>query len=146
MKLDPSKSHYEQEWGWVAHPDGVDSGNDDMAFLAAHRYELEIIGGVRDNDASWSYDDWALTKLDGSYWLLATKGCSCPSPVETWRIEMGPATIEEIRAHIEGGHYEGYTVPKKQMDEFMALLDEAEKQDKAPERKAKVKKAKRKLH
>lgn len=104
-------------WNWVAHPDGG-------AFEG--RDKLEVLGGIVDAEASYSYDDWALCRLGDDYYLFSTSGCSCPSPAETWRIEAGPATLAAIRTKIQSGEYEGYTVPKRQMDEFMALLDEAE--------------------
>jgi hypothetical protein len=135
MRLDPNKEYYEQEFGWVAHPEGTGSyyGRSDLDNIekevVARRYELDIIGGISDNDASYSYDDWALAKLDGKYYLFSTSGCSCPSPTETWRIEIGPATLAQVRKHVLDGDYDGYTMPKKQMEDFVALLDKAEKDD-----------------
>lgn len=125
MKLDPSKSPYDQEFWWVAHPDGAST--DAQFDLVKRRYELEIIGGVQDKDASYSYDDWALCRLGNKYYLLSTSGCSCPSPAETWRIEIGPTSLKKIKTHVESGEYEGYTVPKKQLDEFLALIKGASK-------------------
>lgn len=113
---------------WIAHPasdtgprDGVD------ADMVANRDQIEYFGGVEDNDSSYSYDDWALVRFRGAFYLLSTSGCSCPSPTETWGVQMGPLTIAEIRARLEAGEYAGYTVPGKQMNDFMALLDDAEK-------------------
>ena len=131
MKLDPSKGNYGQEWWWVGHPDAPYYPCDNPrsyieTMLVKRRYEIEIIGGVQDEEASYSYDDWALCKLDGQYYLLSTSGCSCPSPSETWRLEIGPATLGEIERHVRYGDYDGYTVPKRQEDDFLKLLsDEA---------------------
>lgn len=132
MKLNPRDEY--GGFSWVAHPDGLRSnynGNtkdtDTEAMLVSRRYDLEIIGGVSDEEASYSYDDWALCELDGRYYLLSTSGCSCPSPEETWRLEIGPATLAEIRGHITDGKYAGYTLPARQMDEFLALIDGAAK-------------------
>lgn len=127
MKLDPTKRSYDcEEYHWVAHKNiGASSGSAEE-FLIQHRYEIEIIGGIQDNTASYSYDDWALCELKGKYYMLSTSGCSCPSPTETWRIEKGPATLTEIRQHILNGDYEGYTMPKKQEQDFIELLQLAE--------------------
>lgn len=131
MKLDPNKEHYDQEFGWVAHEDGLSTYKSSEPInlveqvLVARRYELEILGGVTDETASYSYDDWALCELDGEYYLFSTSGCSCPSPNETWRVEIGPATLQEIRNHVISGHYDGHTLPKKQESDFIKLIDEA---------------------
>ena len=122
MKLDSSKQYYDQPYGWVAHPN-ASPVNEVEKFLVENRYKLNILGGVEDEEASYSYDDWALCELEGKYYLLSTSGCSCPSPTETWRVEIGPATIPEIRAYVTSGAYDGYTLPKKQECDFIALLD-----------------------
>lgn len=127
MKLDPNKEHYDQEFGWVAHPDGAYGcridGLDKQ--LVDHRYELDILGGVTDDEASYSYDNWALVRWKGDLYLFRTSGCSCPSPTETWVVEIGPATKEEIKAKLQSGDYAGYTMPNRQMKDFMELLDKA---------------------
>lgn len=128
MKLDPAKKEYDQEWGWVAHENGLNSRSTEVEReLVTNRYKLEIIGGITDKEASYDYDDWALCRLGRRYFLLSTSGCSCPSPSETWRIEKGPATLAEIRKHVVDGDYEGYSMPKRQLDDFVALLDKAAK-------------------
>lgn len=136
MKLDPTKKEYDQEFSWVAHPDALyyvdkfiygvrqDGGNDIEKMLVQRRYDLEIIGGVQDNEADYSYDDWALCLLDNQYYLLSTSGCSCPSPRETWRLEIGPATLAAIEQHVKSGAYAGYTLPKKQEADFIKLLND----------------------
>lgn len=132
MKLDPAISHYNQSFGWVGHEDALggyykrDSPPSDiMNTLVKRRYDIDIIGGVEDKEASYSYDDWALCKLDNDYYLLSTSGCSCPSPSETWSIEIGPATLNAIRDHVTSGNYDGYTLPKKQESDFLSLIDGA---------------------
>lgn len=130
MKLDPNKEHYDQEFGWVAHKRGGSDNTIDK-ILISRRLELDIIGGVTDDEASYNYDDWALCKLDNDYYLLSTSGCSCPSPTETWRTEKGPATLLEIRKHVVDGDYDGYTMPKRQLSDFVALLDKASEKESA---------------
>lgn len=126
LKLDPEKSDWDQEWSWVAHRDADPAEGSVAAALVKRRYDIEILGGITDDEASYSYDDWALCRLDGAYYLLSTSGCSCPSPSETWRVEIGPATLAEVRKHVLDGDYTGYTLPKRQMSDFIALLDAAE--------------------
>lgn len=121
-KLTNGLSYYEGEFGWVGHKDCHNPTKEEN-FLINNRNKLNIVGGVCDRDASYSYDDFALVELDGEYWLCQTSGCSCPSPSETWCVDIGPTTLEEIRAFILGGHYGGYTVPKKQESEFLELID-----------------------
>lgn len=125
MKLDPKKV-YDSAFYWVGAGESEAAGDGDVGqMLHERRYEIDIIGGVEDKEADYSYDDWALCELDGKYYLLSTSGCSCPSPAETWRVEMGPCTLDEIKKRLLAGEYSGYTVPGKQMDEFLALIDYA---------------------
>lgn len=126
MKLNPEKGSYDQEWGWVGHDECDNPGPQELE-LIKHRYELEIHGGIVDEEACYSYDDWAVCSLGDDFYLLATSGCSCPSPSETWRVETGPTTVDGIRKHLLSGDYEGYTVPSRQQNEFLALLDSIEK-------------------
>jgi hypothetical protein len=118
MKL--TNEDYGPFW-WVAHPEG---GKEHP--LVKRRYEIEIIGGVEDKDASYSYDDFALCELDGQFYLLETSGCSCPSPSETWGIDIGPATLAEIKAALLSDKVETWSVKRKQLPEFLALIQEAE--------------------
>lgn len=90
--------------------------------------KVQVFDVIQDKNADYSFDDWALCLIDKKWWLISTSGCSCPSPTETWRVEIGPATLKEIRAHVEGGHYEGYTLPVKQKADFTDMLDRAEKE------------------
>lgn len=120
MKLQKDlKWEWDQPFYWVAHPE---SGEDE---LSKRRYDMEIIGGIVDAEASYSYDDWALVELDKNFYLFSTSGCSCPSPSETCRLEIGPATLDQIEEHVKSENYEGYTVPKRQLDEFLELINKA---------------------
>lgn len=133
-ELGPWKIDLDAEYGysdknpfnWVAHPDN-ETGGDYVDYLSSKREDMLVIGGITDDEADYSYDDWALVLLEGSYYLFATTGCSCPSPKETWRVEIGPATLEEVRKHINTGEYSGYTLPKKQYQDFRDVLDFAAK-------------------
>lgn len=129
QKLDLTKDCYEQPFGWVGHPDGgggYGKGTPDASLdLIGHRGDIEIFGGIVDPDASYSYDDWALVRLRDQFYMLSTSGCSCPSPSETWHVEIGPATLDEIRKHVTSGKYDGYTMPKTHEDKFLDLIDSA---------------------
>ena len=125
MKLPPLDSY--KDAYWVGHPN-CDTKRPLEELLIARRADIELLGTIEDKDASYSYDDFALVRLDADYYLLNTTGCSCPSPSETWHVEIGPATLDEIEAFLLGGHYQGYTVPKRQMDEFLAALSAAREQ------------------
>lgn len=87
--------------------------------------ELEVIGGVEDPNASYSYDDFALVRFRGELYLLESSGCSCPSPSETWRVVHGPATKEELVAVIKAGDYEGYTLPSGTEQFLLEVIDAA---------------------
>lgn len=119
-ELGPFFGYTENPFYWVGDP-----LSGDYTF-SEKRKDMIIIGGITDDEASYSYDDWAIVYLDGAFYLFSTSGCSCPSPSETWRVECGPSTIREIREKISRGDYDGYTVPGKQMQEFMEVLDYAE--------------------
>lgn len=113
-----------QELGWVGHPSCEDAG-DGERLLIANRSEIEKIAEIQDENASYSYDDFALIRFRGDFYLLQTSGCSCPSRSETWGIDIGPATLDEIEAFLKSGRYEGYTVPGRQMGEFLAAIAQA---------------------
>jgi hypothetical protein len=94
--------------------------------LCDNRDEVFVCGMVDDDDASYSYDDWALVRLGSDYYMLSTQGCSCPSPAETWIVEIGPATIPQIKEFIKSGEYSTYSLPADQHDQFMQMLGEYE--------------------
>lgn len=88
---------------------------------------LRVVGLIRDDDADYSFDDWVLAKDERGWWLFAAAGCSCPSNEEMARVEKGPAPLADLKAHIESGDYQGYTLPKKQAEQFAELFAHAEK-------------------
>jgi len=114
---------------WIASPDLQPNESTPEWALVQRRGELRIHAEIADDEASYSFDDFALVSLDDKFYLLNTTGCSCPSPSEQWGIEIGPASLLEIRAFIEGGHYSGYTVPKKQLTEFLEAIDSVKEPD-----------------
>lgn len=114
---------------WIAHPDGVYIGAEERV-LIDNRNRIEVIGVVTDAEANWSFDDYALVLLDGSYYLLNTSGCSCPLPEEEWRVVFGPSTLEEVHKHLLDVDKEaGYGVTARQHDEFMVMVYDAMVQD-----------------
>lgn len=119
-ELDSKESY--STYGWIASNEyGV--GNEGIEkVLCDNRDEIFVLGTINDDEASYSFDDWALIMLKKKYYLLATSGCSCPSPAETWRVEIGPVTKAEVKEHILNGNYDGYTMPKRQLDQFLELF------------------------
>lgn len=119
--LDPENWDYD----WIANPRCQLRNEPSEAKLIARRSDILVLGEIRDAEASYSYDDWALIKLDSDYYLLSTVGCSCPDPSETWSVQMGPTTLQDIRERLVNGDYNGYTVPGRQMSEFLEAIDKA---------------------
>lgn len=111
---------------WIANPNCLSPGVHEQ-LLIARRAEIQVIGIVVDAEANYSFDDYALVRLDGIYYLLRTSGCSCPSPEEEWSVAFGPATLAEVRSRLasDAGEPDGYGVTKRQADEFAALCDAA---------------------
>lgn len=126
MKLDLSKKDYENKFGWVGSPECENRGAIEL-HLIAHRDEINVIGGIEDEEDSWSYDEIALVELHGQYYLLQTAGCSCPSPSETWEVVSGPASLDNIAETVLKGDYNGYTLPKNKEEELMLLIKSAAK-------------------
>lgn len=110
---------------WVGHP-RCDNPGETESFLIKHREDILVLGQIVDEAACYSYDDWALIRVLGEFYLLNTSGCSCPSPSETWSVAIGPATLEEIRDFVVK-HVGG--VPEYQRDEFLAAIDLAGSDD-----------------
>lgn len=79
---------------WVGHPECEDVGEKER-ILIDNRDRLDFISGVSDPNADYSYDEYALVKLDGVYFLCQTSGSSCPSPSETWSV-FSSGTLEEV--------------------------------------------------
>jgi len=69
--------------------------------LIQRRDELDLIATVDDDTLSYEYSTVAVVKLENDYYLLHTSGCSCPSPNETWSVEIGPSTIKEIKNYVK---------------------------------------------
>lgn len=113
------------DWEWIGHPSG--GGFQELGlFIIEHRTELKVIGEVSDNSASYSYDDYALVKLKGKYYLLETSGCSCPSPTETWCVVEGPCTLDEMAAKIESAiKNNNFGLVPNQPEEFRGLIKAA---------------------
>jgi hypothetical protein len=107
---------------WVGSP-AAENMSEEMKVLSDRRFEIEIHGGVSDESLSYAYDEMALCELDGQFYLLSTSGCSCPSPSETWDIDIGPTTLEKIKEHILNGDYQGYTLPEAEQKELLSLID-----------------------
>ena len=124
--MEPRKLDLEVDYReWIAHPD-INRPAEKEQTLIDRRDEIEVFGEISDDEASYSYDNWALIRLDGKFYLLQTSGCSCPSPSETWGIAIGPVTLAEARAHIEEGNYSGYSLPKRQESDFKKIFDDTE--------------------
>jgi hypothetical protein len=114
---------------WIAHPRCLNQ-SDETRKLIARRSEIEVIGEVSDAEADYSFDDYALIRLDSDYYLLNTSGWLCPSPDEEWGIAFGPCSLSDMRTHITSFNNVGvyrYGVTKRQFAEFIAMVDEAEK-------------------
>lgn len=92
---------------WIASPD-ASVQTEAEGELIKRRAEIEVIteGG---KDLSYEYDEFAVIKLDDRFYLLNTCGCSCPSPRETWTIQLGPTDLTSIVAAISDANtYERY--------------------------------------
>ena len=89
---------------WVGHPRCERPGEKEH-ILIDNRDKLDFISGVSDPDADYSYDEYAIVKLDGVYFLCQTSGCSCPSPSETWYV-YSFGTLEEAVHPIVNGEIE----------------------------------------
>lgn len=109
------------EYDWIANARGNEY--EENRVLINRRNELVIFGEVNDAEANYSYDDYALVRLDADYYLLSTSGCSCPDPSETWGIACGPSTLAQIREHLNAATY-GPTL--RQREEFDAMIACAE--------------------
>lgn len=109
-------------WDWIAHPAG--GSNDDLCQkLVSRRADILVLGEIEDENLSYEYDQFALISLDEEYYLLETSGCSCPSPTETWFVQMGPCSLSEIKELMVTGKYEGYTLPAKLLKDFIDGID-----------------------
>ena len=98
------------------------------SIMITNRDMVLVLAEISDDNACYDYDDFALCLFGGGFYLLQTSGCSCPSPSETWRVDIGPCSLSDIRRYLTSGKYEGYTVPGRQLDQFMAAIDAAERE------------------
>jgi len=103
---------------WIGHPNVLsDHTNEDTKYLITHRDRIEVLGGWSDPEACYSYDEIALIRLSNHvtsevcYYALNTAGCSCPSPTETWQIDFGPATLDELREWCSKGNQSSILSP-----------------------------------
>lgn len=117
MSLDIRNSKIEDlEWDWIAHPRG-----DGDKTLIDRRGDIFVVGEIGDDSSCYSFDDWALVRLDDAFYLLNTSGCSCPSPCENWGVVEGPGTIDEIEAALFAKHGD-WGMVVRQADEFRELF------------------------
>ena len=127
FKLKDEKEDGYSEFYWIAHPNRSPNNKLEQK-LVKNRYQLEIYGGVSDPEAHYSYDDVALVRLDNDYYLLRTSGCSCPSPSETWWIEKGPSTLDEIKKHVVN-NVDGFGVMYNANEDIINLIERTQSSD-----------------
>lgn len=120
----PNENTYDADW--IANPRCEDASDAEKK-LIDNRADILVYAEISDDEADYSYDDFALVRLGDDWYLLQTSGCSCPSPSETWGVDIGPATLEEVKKFVMEGEYAGYSVPQRQMDEFLLAFDAAAK-------------------
>ena len=80
---------------WVQHIcTGNDNGSrtgemsaDEKFFVENHARATTLVEST-DPESNYSYDDYALAELDGELYVFNTSGCSCPSPSETWDLQI----------------------------------------------------------
>lgn len=116
---DPDKDSY--DFRWVGHPDGGDGARNED--LIKNRSQIYVYGIVDDNDASYSYDSWALVRFKRKFYLLRTSGCSCPSPTETWGIQdEGKLSLMLGKIYAEKERYPDIGIEARQFSEFQELF------------------------
>ena len=115
------RDHPNESWAWIASQVN-DRNDEDQKYLVENRSRIRFLGGIEDEDASYSFDDTAVVELDGVYYLVQAAGCSCPSHEETWGVE-GKGSIAEIRAIITAGDYKGYTYTRGELFRLLAVID-----------------------
>ena len=89
-------------------------------FFIENRERAATIAESSDPNASYSYDDWALCELDGTFYAFNTSGCSCPSPSETWSLAASGSRDEmlDFLKMEPGGGYEAFA-------EFLRQIEKA---------------------
>jgi hypothetical protein len=87
--------------------------------FVANKARATCILATEDPEACYSYDDWALCLLDGTYYVFSTSGCSCPMPEETWRLEFS-GTKSEILEYMksDANGYAGYAHFKQELSKL----------------------------
>ncbi len=126
----PAPCHADaSQYPWVGDADHDGDRTPDVQRIIDGRARIVVLGGWEDPEvsypeASYSYNDTALVRLDGDYYALTTSGGSCPSPSETWSIEYGPATLDELRAWCAKDPYADTLLPFL-TDEALALFPAA---------------------
>jgi hypothetical protein len=95
-------------YDWSGHPECESIDEDERSVIDARLAgELEFISGASDPEASYSYDEYSLVKHGDIYYLLATSGCSCPSPSETWYVCAKSDNIREALTPIANAKSDG---------------------------------------
>lgn len=62
-----------------------------------------------DRGGSYEFDAVAIVESAGSYHVVSSSGCSCPSHEERAQHDAGPfATYDEALARVPGSHREGF--------------------------------------
>lgn len=93
--------------------------------FVAGRDRAVTIAESEDPHADYSYDDWALCKLDGLFYAFNTSGCSCPSPSETWTL-VKHGTLEEMLDWLVMGAPDGpYKLSSEAFAEFLRKIESA---------------------
>lgn len=72
-----------------------DTLTDDEKFFVENSDRAATLAESSDPHADYSFDDYALAELDGTFYVFNTVGCSCPSPCEVWDLDK-KGTREEI--------------------------------------------------
>lgn len=126
LPLNDRNYNAEDTLDWVANPE-CERPDADETYLIANRAALLVYAVIQDDNACYSYDDFALVKApNGEWYLLNTCGCSChPSPSETWQVETHSPDVEAIAEFVRSGEYSGYTLPKEQEADFVKLIEAA---------------------
>lgn len=108
---------------WIAHPDALyNKSSGQEQFLVEFRNKINVLAEIQDHQASYEYDEMAVIELNDEFYLLRTSGCSCPSPTETWSIQVGPTTLPKVIEAVESGEYFGFTPPVKELVQFLKEL------------------------
>jgi hypothetical protein len=91
-------SNKSEEWGARTH----ENLSEDERFFVENSEKAETLAESQDPSADYSYDDWALTKLEDLYYVFNTSGCSCPSPSETWGLTF-KGSLDELLEYLDLG-------------------------------------------